>query len=169
MNVPMPDILGENLDPRNVAKAIEICKAYNSEHHIPLFQAAAVGRIAMTALTNRLSRPNINALRKSKRPALILVGDDEGSTTGPLGWVASTQLVQWARGAIVHGTGADPQNYAMAVAMAEMLGRVVLVETTSDAAEAWWGAFERAGVPGVAIIPPNGDAHPIEPEQGIAA
>ena len=165
----MPPVLGAGLDPRNVEKGINLCRALGSEHHIPLMQAAGVGRIVLTALVDRLQRPNLYALNKEKRPALILVGDDEGRTTGPLGWIASTQLMQWARGALVHATGADQQSYMLAVTMAEQFGRMLLIETASNAAEAWAAKLQQAEVFTILLLPTGDGVHPVEPEQEQAA
>ena len=161
----MPPVLGRGLNPRNVEKGIALCKAFDSEHHIPLLKAAAVGRIAATFLTDRLSRPNIYALGKEKRPSLIMVGDDEGRTTGPMGWVATAQLMQWAKGALVHATGGDQQSYMLAVTMAEQFSRLLLVETSSDAAEAWVTGLRKVGVFTIVLLPTGDGVHPVPSEQ----
>ena len=161
----MPPVLGHGLDPRNIDKAVAVCRAFNSAHHIPLLKAACAGQVAVTFLSSRLSRPNIYALGKEKRPSLILVGDDEGRTTGPMGWVATAQMLQWAKGALVHATGGDQQSYTLAVTMAEQLGRLLLVETSSDAAEAWVTELQKVGVFTVLLLPTGDGVHPVEPER----
>ena len=160
----MPPVLGNDLDPRSIAKAIEACASCGSDHHIPLFQAVGVGRLALTALTDRLARPNLYALNKSRTPALILVGDDDYHTTGPLGWAATEQLTHWAKGALVHGTNGDRRSYAMAIEMAEHYGRLLLIETSSDAAEAWVDVLRLAGVPTILLRPGGGGSHPVDGE-----
>lgn len=165
----MPPVMAGNLHPQNIARAIQLCEAHDSQHHIPLFQAAGAGRIAMTALTDRLSRPNINALRKARRPALILVGDDEGATTGPLGWAATAQLMGWAKGAVVHGSGGDRTSYMMAVLLAEDFGRLLLIETSSDAVASWAAALVRAGVRTVCLKPTGDGVHPVDLDGRAAA
>ena len=160
----MPPVLAEGIDPRNLEKAIAFCRTHESEHHIPLLQAVGVGRLAYTALTDRLACPNVHALSRSRRASLILVGDDEGQTTGPYGWAAADQLARWTRGAMVHGTGGCRASYTLAVNMAQAAGRFVLVETSSDAAEAWAEIFDRADVPTLILRPSGGGVHPVEPE-----
>lgn len=169
MNAPMPPVLSSGLNPKSIAGAIAFCQAHDSDHHVPLLQAAGAGRIAFTPVTNRLSRPNINALGKARRPALILICDDAHDTTGPLGWAATAQVAQWARGAMVHGTGGNRQSYMLAVLMAEQCGRFVLVETSSDAADAWVDLFKGSGVPSIKLQPASDAVHPIDPEEGLAA
>ncbi|NPD66063.1 hypothetical protein HN018_19580 [Lichenicola cladoniae] len=162
MNIFMPPVLDERTDPRAMVHAISFCKTFGADHHVTLFNATAAGRIAFTALPHRLSKPNLYQLNKSKRPALILVGDDDDQVTGPLGWAATAQLVSWARIAVVHGAGADQRSYLMAVAAAEDFGRALLIETSSDAAEAWMTTLRAADVPSVMVVPPPGSVHPIE-------
>ena len=164
MTALMPPVLGEGTDPRNLARAIAFCRTHRSEHHIPLLQAVGVGAIAYAALTDRLARPNTFALGRSRRASLIMVGDDDASVIGPLGWVAADQLVRWARGAMVHGTGGCQPSYRLAVSMAQMTGRFVLIETSSDASDAWAEIFDRAGVPTLLLRPAGGGVHPIEPD-----
>ncbi len=165
----MPPVLAGKLDPRNVARAVALCEALDSAHHVPLFQAAGVGRIAMTGLADRLSRPNLYSLNKSKQPALIVVGDDDHGTTGPMGWAATAQMVQWARGCLLHATGGDQRSYALAISMAEDFGRLLLIETSSDAAEAWLSVLRAADVPTVLLRPTGDGIHPVEPERERAA
>ncbi|MGI4942651.1 MAG: hypothetical protein ACRYHQ_19130 [Janthinobacterium lividum] len=164
----MPPVLAGNLRPENIARAIRLCQALDSDHHVPLFQAAAASRIAMTALADRLSRPNMNALNKAKRPAIILVGDDDDACTGPLGWAATDQVLGWSRAAVVHATGGDRASYAMAVLLAETYGRLALIETSSGAADAWIRALVRANVATVHLKPTGDGVHPVYPEQEAA-
>lgn len=169
MSAPMPPVLGAGLDPRNIEKAIGICKALGSDHHVPLLQAVGVGRIAMTMLGDRLARPNLYALNREKRSGLVLIGDDEGNTTGPAGWAAAAQAMQWARGGLIHATGGDRRSYMLAVTMAEQVGRLLLIECSSDAAEAWASALQAASVPAVILLPTGDSVHPVEPERERAA
>ncbi len=164
MSAAMPPVLAGKLDPRNVACAIALCEAHGSSHHIPLFKSAGVGRIAMTCLTDRLSRPNLYALNRAKQPALILIGDDDDSVTGPMGWAATAQVMQWARAVFVHASGGDQRSYMLGVTMAEDVGRLLLVETSSDAAEAWVAALQHADVPTVLLLPTGDGIYPVEPE-----
>ena len=57
-------------------------------------------------------------------------------------------------------TGAEPEQYEMAVIAAEAVGRVLFVETNSKQAPAWVDAVMPRGVPTVGFIPPNGGVHP---------
>lgn len=165
---PMPPVIdGSNV--RGIANLIALCTTHNSTHHIPLFQSVGTGRIVMTGLHDRLSRPNLNALNKAHQPGVILIADDEGNTTGPLGWVATSQMLAWANGAMVHATGGDRASYVMAVMMAETSGRFLLIETSSDAADSWAEVLVKANIKTV-ILKPSGDGlHPVEPDQGRAS
>jgi hypothetical protein len=165
----MPPVLAGDLDPRNVARAIAFCRANDAEHHVVLLEAAAAKRLAYTALGSRLARPNLHALNKAAGPALVLLGDDDGDTTGPAGWVALPQLTTWARYAVIHGTGGDRPTYQLAISMAQEVGRLLLVETSSDAVEPWTRALTRAGVRTLCFVPSGGGVHPIDADQGVAA
>lgn len=168
MNTTMPPVLAGHLDPRNVARAIALCRANDAEHHVVLLEAAAARQLAYTALGSRLARPNLHALNKAAGPALIVVGDDDGDTTGPTGWLALPQLATWARGAVVHGTGGDRPTYQLAISMAQEVGRLLLVETSSDAVEPWALALARAGVRSLCLVPSSGGVHPIDADRGDA-
>lgn len=132
----------------------------HAPHRAVLFQAVRHGLITLAEITRDGPLPAKN-LERSKRPALVLVGDDDGLDCGPNGWAARSRLAGWARHAIIHATGADVPSYALVVAMALQRGRVVLVETGTAHGPAWHQMFSKVGVPTVNLIAPSGGIHPI--------
>jgi hypothetical protein len=100
-------------------------------------------------------------LKRSPRPVLVLVGDDDYATTGPAGWSATAMLLRWATSAVVHGTGGDIATYRMAADIAAANGRFLLIETSSAHVSTWRAALQAAGVPHLSLVPPSGGCHPL--------
>ena len=70
----------------------------------------------------------------------------------------------WARQVIVHGAGGHPAHYEAAVMATEVVGRLVLVECTSDTVEAWKAAARRWATQAIiqAVQVPEGQGpHPL--------
>jgi hypothetical protein len=54
---------------------------------------------------------------------IAIVGDDDYQSSGPAEWPATRRLFRWARGAMIHATGADVPTYQMAIGCAPSGGR----------------------------------------------
>lgn len=111
--------------------------------------------------------PPLYRLGKQGRPIVVLVGDDDYRPAGPRTWACAAKLRTWAAFAIVHGTGAQRAHYDMAAEMAKRVRRLLLIETTSEAAQEW-AAFLRERTPELpfmGILPPDG-VHPVTPDRG---
>jgi hypothetical protein len=111
--------------------------------------------------------PPLYRLGKQGRPLIVLLGDDDYRSAGPQTWACAAKLRDWAAFAIIHGTGAERWHYDMASAAARNVRRLLLIETTSAAAQDW-AAFlhERSPkLPFLGILPPDG-AHPVMPSKG---
>lgn len=104
---------------------------------------------------------------KRGRPVVCVVGDDDYAPAGPRTWGCAAKLRAWASFAIVHGTGAQLQHYHAAAALAAGTGRLLLIETTSAAAQDWAGFLRgrTPALPFMGILPPDG-AHPVIPHKG---
>ena len=124
---------------------------------LPLLHAARVGQVRWIAhIRGTYIAPS---LLNSRKPTIIVVGDDDGAATGPAGWPQADLLLRWSASAILHGAGAKSEHYDLAVMMAG-LGRHLLVETASTFLENWRNSARRIGVPALAIRPGKGLAHP---------
>lgn len=130
----------------------------------PLYAAAAAGRIALVYVTMPNTPWPAETIARLTRPAVVLLGGDPGygePTFGPGRWRCARKLKEWAGAAVVHGAGGAPEHYRGALATAELVGRLALVETTSTLVDAW-GAF-LAPLPRIGYRPPNGGVHPVPP------
>jgi len=132
---------------------------------LPLFAAAAEGRIAIVHFSHAGNRWKPNQIERIRRPVVALVGNDPEPSTStslhPEGWEIATRLRYWCRAAIIHGTGGLHDHYRLAVDAAEAHGRVALVETDSVTAVAW-GQF--LGCPRTMLfVPAAGGVHPSSP------
>ena len=129
-----------------------------------LYAAAAVGRIALICIATPGTPWPAETIARLTRPAVVVLGGDPGfgePTFGPGRWRCAVKLKGWAAAAIVHGAGGEAEHYRDALVMAEMVGRLVLVETTSSLVAAW-GVF-LAPLPRIGYRPPNGGVHPVRP------
>ncbi len=111
--------------------------------------------------------PPLYRLEKQGRPIIAILGDDDYQPAGPSTWACAAKLRCWAAFAIVHGAGAERAHYDMAADLAKSARRLLLIETTSAAAQLW-AAFlsERTpALPFMGILPRDG-AHPVRPTRG---
>ena len=127
-------------------------------HTLPLLRAAASGALHLIVPGRDAGlHPGRMA---GDRPVCVLLGDDDGTSTGPSGFRCAKAMRKWARGAIVHAAGGEPEHYALAAYGALLCERMVLVETTTQYADAWARLF--AGrMPVTLIRPRDGKPHPI--------
>ena len=110
----------------------------------PVMLAAASGDIDLICMDDPQVPWPTRHLRESKKPTVVIVGDDTGNPGGqggPSVWRCTPKAAAWAAGAIIHGAGGQPEHYAEAVLGATLLKRVILVETTSAHALAWRDAI----------------------------
>ena len=140
-----------------------IARASIASHagHVELLRAARDGVINV-ALVDRLAEVPIKALEQAVRPVVVVLGDDDYHSTGPAGWLSWRRLKYWARTALVHATGADAQSYSLAVAMALLVPKVLLIETDTAHARAWADALYKQRIKAIGLVPPSG-AHPVLP------
>ncbi len=130
----------------------------------PLYAAAAEGRIAVVLVgTPNTPWPPATMARLTRPTVLILSGDPGWGEPafGPGRWRCARKARAWASAAIVHGSGGAPEHYRGALVTAELVGRLMLVETTSSLVDAW-GAF-LAPLPRIGYRPPGEGVHPVRP------
>ena len=145
-----------------LADAIARAEQIGAAHLLPLLRAARAGAINL-AFVGRGTAAPMGRLKRSLRPVVALVGDDDGAPTGPAGWPQAGTLIHWCAATVVHSAGAEPRHYEAALAGALVHGRMLLIET-STAREADWLALVRRlrpGLPGLIVrVRPDAPAHP---------
>ena len=151
---------GCGIIPASVAMAIRA--RYASTHGFmgPLAVPAEQDLIDLVGIAEP-EAPWPRQLKHSRRPTVVLVGDDPGVPNGmggPDAWRCTAKLSRWARAVLVHGAGGEAEHYAAAVLACRKVGRVALIETTSRYAKAW---ADRIGCPRTLLILPTTGPHPL--------
>lgn len=147
-----------------IARVIGQAELAGAGFYVPLLRRVMAGEVNVCWPQRDTVQPPFYRLSKSGRPLVVIVGDDDYKPAGPDTWACSAKLRAWASFAVVHGTGGKPEHYAMAAEMTVQVRRLLLIETTSAAAQDW-AAFlhERSpNLPFMGVLPPNG-AHPVMP------
>ena len=151
-----------NLTPAEIARIISACNAA-APHRVPILRAVCHGVIGLSEVSRDAAFPR-GDLDAATGPIIAIISDDDYRSTGPSGFVAARRFAYWARAAIVHAAGGEPQQYEKAVDAALLCRRLLLVETDSAHAIEWCdflGSGRR--IPVYAILP-RGGAHPVRAE-----
>jgi len=151
----------------DIARVIGQAELAGAGFYVPLLRRVMEGEVNACWPQRDTVQPPFYRLGKLGRPLVIIVGDDDYKPAGPDTWACSAKLRTWASFAVVHGTGGRPEHYAMVAEMAMRVRRLLLVETTSAAAQDW-AAFlhERSpNLPFMGVLPPVGP-HPVMPARG---
>lgn len=154
--------------PAEFARLIALSESMGDGYMTELLRPASRGDLTLMLPSRGTVQPPFYRLAKKRRPIVALVGDDDYQTTGPDGWACADKLRAWAGFAVVHGTGAQRHHYAMAAAMAAEVGRLLLIETSSDGAQQW-AAFLHERIPALqfmGVLPPAPGSHPVMPSKG---
>lgn len=148
-------------NPADVAVLIERSAAAGCGHLAELLRPVMRGDINMLVPMRETVMPPLHRIGRQRRPIVVLVGDDDYAPPGPTNWACAAKLRSWARFAIVHGAGAQPEHYALAAALTLLHGRVLLIETTSEGAQDWAGFLRaRPELLFMGVLPTDG-AHPV--------
>jgi hypothetical protein len=142
---------------------ILLCEQMGSPGHAALFRTVRDRQISLVVVP-RDAPISDKVLNRSQRPMVVLVGDDDGASTGPSGFRAWRRLKQWAGCALVHAAAADVESYTVAIMMAAVLGKLLLIETSSAREPEWAAALEVASIPAVGVLP-RGGVHPVPPHK----
>jgi hypothetical protein len=126
-------------------------------HRLPLIRAAREGLVRVIMPSRDVVIPK--RVLNEKRQTVILIGDDDETPTGPAGWACARRLAHWGRASMVHGTGGQPEHYAMAAASAMLIERFVLIETCT-AHQAAWAELLKPRMPTLMVSCREGDHHP---------
>ena len=148
--------------PVGIARGIALLETIGEQFRIPLLRALQHDLIALAVLSTGQAPP-LAKLDRTQRPAVVvLVDDDDATRLGPSGWHYAARVMRWARGALLHGTGGQPEHYDLAILAAQQVRHLVLVETSSSQLDAWRALALRSIPPKhiVQIEPPNGGVHP---------
>jgi hypothetical protein len=100
-----------------------------------LFAAAAAGHLALVYIPTPGSPWPSETVEGLNRPAVVLLAGDPGygePSFGPGRWRCAAKAKAWAASAIVHGGAGERGHYLGAIAMAELMQRVLMVETCSS-------------------------------------
>ena len=130
--------------PADLLRAIDAYTQAGAPHRAVFLRALWQGRIAHWEPQRVGSCGKAKLfLRQVRKPALVVIGDDDGISSGPAGWSVAPRLLRWARQVVVHGSGAVVAEYDAMVTAAEMTGRLLLIETSSRCLPAWVEAANR--------------------------
>ena len=146
--------------PDQIDRLIAVAATLNLPGRVALLRAVRRGEINLIEV-DRQGVPPSRFLKRSHRPVIAIVGDDDYAATGPTGWVATRRLLSWARSALIHATGADERSYQMAIDQALGCHQFVLVETDTAHAREWGEALLARRVPCIALVPRDGGQHPL--------
>jgi hypothetical protein len=147
--------------PDQIDRLIAQCSTLGLPGGVELLRAVRDGAINLVEIERQAAAP-MRAIENSPRPVVMLLGDDDYRSTGPSGWAAWQRLSYWARDAMVYATGADVPSYRLAIGLALIQQRFLLIETDSAHAHDWGAALHRRNVPTLGLMPPSG-VHPVMP------
>ncbi|GAN76271.1 hypothetical protein [Acidisphaera rubrifaciens] len=145
--------------PDDLARAVAVAEQAGQPGLAELLRAVRQGKIQLTHVPHRDAEVTARDLPQTGA-AVVLVGDDDYSSTGPAGWRCAATIAAWAEAAVVHAAGATAETYAEAVHAARLLGRCVLIETDAAHAREWAERFPLK--PTLVIVPRDGE-HPTRP------
>jgi hypothetical protein len=123
------------------------------ERRVSFVESARGGRIPAKVL-------------QDQRPHLILLGDDDGCSSGPAGWPQARKLLRWSRRVMLHAAGGEAEHYEVAVTATEQTGRLLLIETSMERMPDWLALVQeqRPPVPTLVLRPRPGEpTHPTCP------
>ena len=146
--------------PDDLANAAAMADQAGQPGVAELMREVRRGGIAVCFNSDRKRKMTVAELNQAARPTIVVVGDDDYSSSGPSGWRCSATIADWAAAVVVHAAGADAESYAEAAKAARLLGRAVIIETDTAHAKDWATVFK--GRPVLLVLPKSGP-HPIVP------
>ncbi len=119
-------------------------------HLRPILSAAADGLVAFAHIAQHQGQFRF----VSKRPVVLIVGDDYDFSYGPQAFHLSSvrRFVRNAASAVIVSGAPEPRVYLAAVAAAIMTGRDVAIIETVEAHEPAWLALARDARPDIKIL-----------------
>lgn len=126
------------LRPEKVPDLIAMAERVGATHQIPMFRAAQAGVVRLVMVGPNLGFPlSLLDMQKHPQPAIVVLGGDGFNAIGPEGFPRALRLMRWAGFIMLHGTGGQPEHYAIAVQSAVLYRRLLLVECRGDHLQAW--------------------------------
>jgi hypothetical protein len=147
-----------------ILAAIDYAQRSGGAHLVPVLRAVRTAGLHFI-MSPRGMAVSMRRIKTVNLPALVLLGDDDDTPSGPAGWPQAERLLRWCRFCVLHATGADPVHYARAAEAALLHDRALLIETTTAMEPAWVALIQRVrpGLPGLIFRVPRGQApHPIQ-------
>jgi hypothetical protein len=147
----------------DLTRAITVMEQAGALGTAHLLRALRDGRVAVLPLAPDEGAGKFKAWARitAGRPAVALIGDDDGLDRGPAGWRQAARAMAWARGVMLHAAGAETRHYEAAIVAARLTGRVLIVECGTATLPAWIALAKAApSRPGTLIIRPREGAHP---------
>jgi len=132
--------------------------ARHTPYTLPLWRAAVAGKLVLLVPGRGINLHSHRRLQDDG-PVCVLLSDDDGMTTGPVRFHCAKTIRRWARAAIIHAAGGEPEHYSLAVMTTMLSGRLAFIETTTEHAESWTKLLQ-GRVPAVLIVPRDGKPHP---------
>jgi len=149
----------------DLAAAITINEQAGAIGQAHLMRALLAGRIAYLPLLPDSSASSFKAFARatSRKPAVVLAGDDDGFNRGPDGWRLAARALGWATAVLLHGAGGEIEHYEAAIMAAEVVRRVLVIECNTATLDAWTALVRAAPHhPSVLLIYPREGVHPAD-------
>ncbi len=149
--------------PAEIDRLIAVYSDFGLIGRIELMRAVRGGLIGVIEPPREAVVP-LRVLEQSTRPQIAIIGDDDYCSTGPADWPATRRLFRWAKGAMIHATGADVPSYQMAIGMALSCRQFLLIETDTAHMREWGDALLARKIPFICLKPIDG-VHPVQIER----
>jgi hypothetical protein len=123
----------------DLLRVITTAEAVGSIGTAHLLRAVAQGRTAFLLAASDMSATTFKAFAKraANRPAVVVIGDDNGMERGPAGWAITDRVLNWARAIMIHACGAEIVHYDTAIMTAEFTHRMLIIECGTATVDAW--------------------------------
>ena len=147
-----------------VTRAILVMEQAGSIGTAHLLRALASGRIALLPILPDESSTKFKAFARmtGHRPAVVLIGDDDGFDRGPGGWAQAGRALSWAKSVMLHGAGAELFHYEAVITAAELTRRTLIVECSTATLPVWVELVKAAPHrPETVLIQAAGGPHPL--------
>jgi hypothetical protein len=128
------DFVSLRLNRKGADRLLEAVQ-HAAPHLAPVLAAAAERLIDVVLVERGGHFPGV--LNGTTKNVLAIIGDDDGTPSGPAGFPSAVKFCRWAKAAVLHATGAEPEHYREAVRAAVSTGRCLMVETTPAHENAW--------------------------------
>jgi hypothetical protein len=149
-----------------LADAIVLNEQVGAVGQTCLLRASMAGRIAFLPPLLEMSASKFKMFAHATRwrPAVMLVGDDDGMDRCPTGWRLAQRALRWARAVKPHAVGAELEHYDTAIMAAEMVRRVLVIKCSTATLPGWLVLTLPLRMPTLAIRPRRG-IHQLTPDR----